>query len=173
MIFIAFLRAHSGEVYLNNFMQGKVDVSRVWAPELQECRSRTEVQDTPGGPPTLGSSSSHTEVPWAQRRGFLTFFELGRLFLGCSSWKQGSCSQISRPVPTGWDPSPIPAGRCVVPTLFFSCLQTRNGAFSDALSKCCLKTCAGTLRGVIVCMNQSRAFWMHQTEQDVNYYFFH
>lgn len=28
MIFIAFLRAHSGEVYLNNFMQGKVDVSR-------------------------------------------------------------------------------------------------------------------------------------------------
>lgn len=73
---------------------------------------------------------------------------------------------------TCWDPSPIPAGRCVVPTLFFSCLQTRNGAFSDALSKCCLKTCAGTPRGVIVCMNQSRAFWMHQSEQDANYYFF-
>ena len=28
MMFIAFLQAHSGEVYLNNFVQGKVDVGR-------------------------------------------------------------------------------------------------------------------------------------------------
>lgn len=37
-----------------------------------------------------GLSSSRIRMCWALRRGLKTFFESGRLFLGCSSWMQVS-----------------------------------------------------------------------------------
>jgi len=118
------------------------------------------LQGTPGGSPTLGSSSSHPKVRWAPRRGFPASSESGRLSLGCSSWKQGTCCEQVDPRRPAGTPVPPQLGAALCPLCSSAPYGPEMGHFQTLEQV--PSPCGGTSKAVTLCMNQPRAFWMHQ-----------
>lgn len=164
MTFIAFLRAHTGEVYLNNLVQGKVDVGRAlgssheWM-ELWECCSQREHSR----PPTVGSPppASGCAGPWGEALK-PSLSQVG-YFWDAQAGCKCPTAQLRDQSPhnlLGPQFHPIWA-LCCAPSALQRAEDKKQGVFRH-FSNCFLKACDDAPKGVTLCMHQSRAFWMHQ-----------